>query len=172
MLKKTITYVDFNGVPQTEDFYFNLTKAELAEMELASNGGLADSMQKVVDSKDGKTIIDEFKKLVFGAYGIKSDDGKRFIKSPEISKEFEQSAAYDVLFMELVTNADEAARFVTQLLPADVQKNVNAPQTQPVAPAQVPAPAQYVAPQVAPPATVNYEQQIANEYLNQQPPVA
>ena len=81
MLKKTITYTDYNGVERKEDFYFNLTKAELMEMEMSTAGGLAETIQKIVDTKDAPSIIKIFKDLVLKAYGEKSADGKRFIKS-------------------------------------------------------------------------------------------
>lgn len=117
MLKKTITYTDYEGVERTENFYFNLTKAELAEMELTTDGGMKERLQRIVDAKDGKAIMREFKGIIMKAYGVKSDDGKRFRKSEELSKEFEESPAYDILFMELVTDADAAANFVQGILP-------------------------------------------------------
>ena len=121
MLKKAITYVDFNGVEHTENFYFNLMKAELAEMELSTQGGFAGYLQRIVDSNDGKQIIDTFKEILFKAYGQKSADGRRFVKSEELSKEFEQTEAYSVLFMELVTNAEAGAAFVNGLMPAGLE---------------------------------------------------
>ena len=117
MLKKTITYTDYNGVERKEDFYFNLTKAELMEMEMSTNGGLAEMIQKVVDTKDAPSIIRIFKDLVLKAYGEKSADGKRFVKSASISEAFSQTEAYSILFMELATNADEASKFVNGIVP-------------------------------------------------------
>ena len=96
MLKKTITYTDYNGVERKEDFYFNLTKAELMEMEMSTEGGLAERIQKVVDTKDVPSIIKIFKDLVLKAYGEKSADGKRFIKSKELSEAFAQTEAYSI----------------------------------------------------------------------------
>jgi hypothetical protein len=125
MLKKSITYTDFDGDEQTEDFYFNLTKAELVEMELTAPGqSFRDAMQKIVSSKDGKTIMAEFKKLILQSYGIKSDDGKRFIKSEQISTDFLNSAAYSVLFVELTQDAGAAAEWITGLMPSDMQDGV------------------------------------------------
>ena len=118
MLKKTITYTDYDGVERKEDFYFNLNKAELIEMELGTNGGLAKRIQKIVDSQDVTAIIKIFKDLVLKAYGVKSDDGKRFIKSKELSEEFAQTEAYANLFMELASNSEEATRFMNGILPA------------------------------------------------------
>ena len=118
MLKKTITYTDYDGVERKEDFYFNLNKAELIEMELGTNGGLAKRIQKIVDIQDVTAIIKIFKDLVLKAYGVKSDDGKRFIKSKELSEEFAQTEAYANLFMELASNSEEATRFMNGILPA------------------------------------------------------
>lgn len=117
MLKKTITYTDYNGVERTEDFYFNLTKAELMEMEIGTTGGMADMIKRIIDAKDAPAIIKIFKELVLKAYGEKSADGKRFVKSEEISNSFAQTEAYSQLFMELATDADAAAAFVNGIIP-------------------------------------------------------
>lgn len=117
MLKKTITYTDYNGVERTEDFYFNLTKAELMEMEIGTTGGMADMIKRIIDAKDAPAIIKIFKELVLKAYGEKSADGKRFVKSEEISNGFSQTEAYSQLFMELATDADAAAAFVNGIIP-------------------------------------------------------
>ena len=117
MLKKTMTYTDYNGVERKEDFYFNLTKAEIMEMEMSQLGGLAEMIQKIVDSKDAPAIIKVFKELILKAYGEKSPDGKRFMKSAEISAAFAETEAYSILFMELATNADAAAAFVNGIVP-------------------------------------------------------
>ena len=119
MLKKSITYVDYNGVERTEDFYFNLSKAEIMEMELSTVGGLAEMINKVVATQDAPSIIRIFKDLVLKAYGEKSADGKRFIKSEALATEFSQTEAYSNLFMELATDADAAAAFVNGIVPAD-----------------------------------------------------
>lgn len=120
MLKKTITYTDYNGVERTEDFYFNLSKAEIAEMELSTDGGFAEMIQRIVNAKDAAAIVDIFKKMILKAYGIKSDDGKRFMKSKDISEAFSQTEAYSQLFIELSTNADAGAAFVKGIMPADM----------------------------------------------------
>ena len=122
MLKKTITYTDYNGSERTEDFYFNLTKAEVVEMEMSTTGGLAEMIKKIVAAQDAPSIIAIFKKLILKAYGEKSPDGKRFIKSDEISNAFSQTEAYSHLFMELATDADKAAEFVNGITP-NVDKN-------------------------------------------------
>lgn len=132
MLKKTITYTDYNGVERTENFYFNLTKAEIMEMEMGTVGGFAEMVQRIVDAKDAPTIIKIFKDLVLKAYGEKSADGKRFIKSDEIREAFSQTEAYSQLFMELATDSKAASAFVNGIVPADVAKQ--AAQHQSVAP--------------------------------------
>ena len=124
MLKKTITYVDYNGTERTEDFYFNLSKAEIMEMEMGTTGGLAEMIKKVVDAKDAPAIIKIFKDLVLKAYGEKSLDGRRFIKSEELSNEFSQTEAYAQIFMELATDADKASEFVKGIIPADIEKQL------------------------------------------------
>lgn len=125
MLKKTITYTDYNGVERTEDFYFNLSKAELAEMELSANGGLAETFKRIIDAKDSKQLVAIFKDLVLRSYGEKSADGKRFIKSEEMRTAFSQTEAYSELFMELATNDNSAVEFVNGIVPAEY-RNSNA----------------------------------------------
>lgn len=124
MLKKTITYEDFNGVERKEDFYFNLSKAEIMEMQFGTVGGLDVMLKKIIDAKDVKSIMDTFKMLILKAYGIKSDDGRRFIKSEEIAKEFEQTEAYSILYMELASDDNAAAEFVNGIIPKDVANEV------------------------------------------------
>ena len=126
MLKKTITYNDYNGTERTEDFYFNLSKAEIMEMEMGTTGGLAEMIQRIVAAQDAPAIIKIFKDLVLKAYGEKSADGKRFIKSEESAIAFSQTEAYSILFMELATDADAAAKFVNGIVPADVAKQASA----------------------------------------------
>lgn len=124
MLKKTITYTDYNDVVRTEDFYFNLSKAEIMEMELTVSGGYSDMVQRIIDAQDFPTIVELWKQLILKAYGEKSPDGKRFIKNDEIRDAFVQTEAYSNLFMELALDADEAAKFVNGIMPAnwDVEK--------------------------------------------------
>ena len=117
MLKKTITYTDYNGVERKEDFYFNLTKAEIMEMEMSVSGGLTEMINRIVAAQDAPAIVKIFKELVLKAYGIKSPDGKRFIKSEELATEFAQTEAYSQLFMELATDADAASAFVNGIVP-------------------------------------------------------
>ena len=126
MLKKEIAYTDYNGVERKETFYFNLSKAEITEMELTTVGGFAEMIQKIVDAQDAPSIIKTFKDLVLKSYGEKSPDGKRFIKTKELRDSFEQTEAYSTLFMELATNAAAASEFVNGIIPADLAKQVSA----------------------------------------------
>ena len=126
MLKKTITYVDYNGVERKEDFYFNLSKSEIMKMELGTTGGLAEKIQRVVDAQDGPAIMTIFEDLILTAYGEKSLDGKRFVKSKELSEAFSQTEAYSILFMELATNDVAAANFINGIVPVDLNQ-ANAP---------------------------------------------
>lgn len=120
MLKKNIEYTDYNGVERKEDFWFHLSKAELLEMEMGTTGGFAEMINKVIAAQDVPTLIKIFKELVLKAYGEKSADGKRFIKSEEISTAFSQTEAYSVLFMELATNDEAAADFIKGVIPSDI----------------------------------------------------
>lgn len=118
MFKKTVTYTDYNGVERTEDFYFNLNQAELTEMELSTTGGLADMIKKIIDAQDTPSIIKTFKELLLKSYGEKSADGRRFVKSKEISDAFSQTEAYSMIFMELATDDEKAADFINGIVPS------------------------------------------------------
>lgn len=122
MLAKTVTYTDYNGVERKETFYFNLTEAELTEMQMSEYGGLTNMLQKIIDSQDSKAIMREFKKLILDAYGVKSDDGKRFIKNDQVKEEFSQTEAFSEIYMELLTDSDAAAAFVNGIVPAKFAK--------------------------------------------------
>lgn len=125
MLKKTITYNDYNGTERTEDFYFNLSQAEVMEMEMSTAGGLAEMIKRVVASQDAPSIIKIFKDLILKAYGEKSADGKRFVKSEEIATAFSQTEAYSILFTELATDDKAAADFVNGIVPKEMSKKAN-----------------------------------------------
>jgi len=117
VLKKRITYVDYDGNKREEDFFFNLTKAEVTEMDVGVVGGMTKMLEKIIEEQDGKKILETFKNIILKAYGIKAPDGRRFIKSDEISEAFSQTEAYVELFMELATNADAAAAFINGIVP-------------------------------------------------------
>ena len=117
MIKKTIKYKDFDGNEREDTFYFNLTKAECMEMELSTSGGLEKTVQRIMESKDTKMIVEIFKDLILKSYGEKSPDGKYFYKSPEISAKFASTAAYSELFMELSSDADAASKFFNGIVP-------------------------------------------------------
>ena len=117
MLKKTMTYTDFNGEERTEDFYFHLSKAELAEMELGTEGGMGELLKRIVAAKDVRQVIEKFKEFIMKSYGVKSPDGRRFIKSEELFKEFSETEAYSDLFMELASDGAKAAEFVNGIIP-------------------------------------------------------
>lgn len=120
MKKETITYTDYDGVERTEDFYFALSKAELIEMQFSENGGLEKVLEKMVKEKDQKRMMELFKMVILKAYGQKSLDGRRFIKSPELTEEFTQTPAYSELFTRLATDDGAAAEFINQILPQDL----------------------------------------------------
>ena len=125
MLKKSITYTDFNGSERTEDFYFNLTKAEIMEMEMGITGGLAAKIQNIINAQDMPSLIAIFKDLILRSYGVKTPDGRGFQKRDGeriLADEFAQTEAYSVLFMELATNAEAATAFINGIVPADVAK--------------------------------------------------
>lgn len=126
MFTKTFTYTDYNGVERKETHYFNLNKAEVMEMEMSTKGGLAEMIQRIIDAQDAPAIIKVFKDLIRKSYGVKSADGKRFIKNDELWEEFEQTEAYSQLFMELAQNADAASKFINGIVPADLNQQANA----------------------------------------------
>jgi hypothetical protein len=123
MIKKTIKYTDYNGVERTEDFYFNLSKAELAEMEVSVKGGFVEMVKSLYNLKDIPAIAAIFKDLLLRSYGRKSVDGRRFIKEENgvrLSDEFKETEAYSVLYMELISDTDAAIAFINGLPPADI----------------------------------------------------
>jgi len=125
MYKKTIKYTDFNDVEISEDFYFNLTKAELLEMESKSNGGLKAKLERLINTRDVSAIMSIFKEIITSSYGVKSDDGKRFIKNQQVLDEFMQSNAYSELYVELATNSDAALEFIMHIIPKDLSKQIS-----------------------------------------------
>ena len=121
MYKKTIKYTDYNGVDREEDFYFSLNEAELTEMQLGVEGGFAAMIDKIIKAKDTPSLIKIFKELLLKSYGIKSDDGRRFIKSEKLSEEFMQTPAYSELYMMLATDDKKATEFIKNIIPAKLQ---------------------------------------------------
>ena len=120
MLKKTVEYVDYNDQKQTEDFYFNLSMSEITEMELSFEGGMHAFIKNTIESRDNKALMGQFKNLILKAYGEKSEDGRRFIKSPELSEAFSQTAAYDALFFELMSKPELSTAFFKGIMPKDL----------------------------------------------------
>lgn len=120
MLKKTITYTDYDGNERTEDFYFNLSKAELADMNYSVSGGLSEMIKRIVNAQDLPELVKLFKEIILKAYGVKSPDGRRFVKDEELTKEFTQTEAFSDLYMELSTNTDAAIEFINKVIPSDL----------------------------------------------------
>lgn len=123
MLKKTITYTDFEGQERTEDFYFNLSEAEIVEREYSIEGGLSKLLMKMIRTEDKPALMSEMRKLILGTYGEKSADGRRFIKSEELSTAFSQTNAYSVLLMELISSDNASTEFVRGIMPAGSVEN-------------------------------------------------
>lgn len=117
MIKWPITYTDYNGETITEDFYFNLNKAEVLEMDLEANGAYAAYLQRIVDQRDGKLLAKEFRKLIVNSYGVKSDDGRRFVKSEELKEAFTQTEAFSELYVQLASDPDAQQKFIEGILP-------------------------------------------------------
>ena len=124
MLKKTIKYVDYNGNNREEDFYFNLTKAEIMKMEMSTTGGLAERINRIVAAQDAPAIITVFEDLIQKSYGVKTPDGRGFEKKQEHLDSFMATEAYSILYMELATDAEKAAEFINGVVPADMSKEV------------------------------------------------
>lgn len=121
MVKKTVTYTDYNGVERTEDFYFNLTEAEASEMELSVEGGLSNMIDGIIKAKNVPAVVKIFKDLLLRSYGEKSADGRRFIKSPELSTAFSQTEAYSILFMDIGSDPEKAADFMNAIMPQSLR---------------------------------------------------
>ena len=120
MLKKSITYTDLNGVQRTEDFYFNLSKPEIVKMQSSVKGGYDVQLKGMANNMNGGAVMEFFENLISKSYGEKSVDGRRFMKSEEISRSFMETPAYEVLFEELITDDEAAAKFVNAVIPQDV----------------------------------------------------
>lgn len=124
MRKETITYTDFNDIERTEDHYFNISKSEIADMEMSAAGGYSEMLKRLVQVEDRPTLSKIFKEFILKAYGVKSADGKRFEKSPEISEAFSQTGAFDVLYIRLLSDTKFAIDFINSVFPSDIQKKL------------------------------------------------
>lgn len=128
MIAKTITYTDYNNVERTETFYFNLSKAELMEMELSTTGGMIDTVQRIVEAQDTASLVEIFKDMILKSYGVKSPDGRQFMKVDEhgnpLSRAFAQTEAYSQLFMELATNDKAASDFLNGVIQGNKKDSV------------------------------------------------
>ena len=124
MYNKTVTYKDYKGNTRTEDFYFNLNKAELVELELSAKGGLTVMMDRIIAAQDNATLFKIFKDLVSKSYGVLSDDGRKFVKNQEVLDDFMQTEAYSIIFSELATNAEAAAEFFNNVIPQNLAKEL------------------------------------------------
>lgn len=122
MLKKTYTYTDYNGVERTESFYFHFTEAEILDMEMSTEGGFAERVQRIIDAKDQAALMKLIKQFVIDAYGVKSDDGRRFIKNEEVKTAFLECPAFSDIFMDMVTNDELAAEFINGVIPDTMKK--------------------------------------------------
>lgn len=121
MVKKTITYIDYDGTERTEDFYFNLSEAEITEMQLSVEGGMRGYIEKIVAAKSQLEVVKLFKEILLRSYGKKSLDGRLFVKNEANTAEFVANPAYSKIYMELVTDTDAATKFVNALIPANTQ---------------------------------------------------
>lgn len=124
MTSKTVTYKDWNGMDRTETFYFHFSQAELMEMEISQDGGFSERVKKIAAANNLPDMLKIWKNFVLDAYGIKSEDGRRFMKNEEIRQSFVECPAYSIIFMELATNTEAASNFINQVVPADMAAQV------------------------------------------------
>lgn len=124
MLKKTITYTDYDGMDRTEDFWFNLSKTELTKLDAELPGGVLGVLRKIIDKKDRKALVDFIETLILRSYGEKTLDGKRFVKTPEMAEEFMQTPAYDELFMSILSDTDSQTSFINGVIPQSMAKEI------------------------------------------------
>ena len=124
MLKKTITYVDYDGRERTEDFWFNLSKTELTKLDAELPGGVLGVLRKIIDKQDRKALVDFIETLILRSYGEKTLDGKRFVKTPDMAEEFMQTPAYDELFMSILSDTDSQTSFINGVIPQSMVKEI------------------------------------------------
>lgn len=124
MYKKLMTYEDFDGTERTEEVCFNLTEAEVMEYQLSHNGGITAMMNRIIQNQDWATMIETWKEFILMAYGVKSDDGKHFIKNDKVREDFANTVLYSDLFMELSTDDKKASEFVNNVLPKKMRERL------------------------------------------------
>ena len=124
MYKETVTFIDFNDLEREEDCYFHLNEAELTKLEMGVTGGFVEMVEKAIQAKDGKTIMDTFDNIMHASYGVKSPDGRKFIKNEDVWLDFKETEAYSIIFMKLVTDADYASKFIKGILPKSANESV------------------------------------------------
>lgn len=131
MYKETVKYIDYNGVERTEDVYFNLSKAEIMEMQLSTVGGFDTMINKLIKAQDQPTLVKVFKDIILRSYGVPSPDGRRFVKTKELAEEFTQTEAYSDLYMKFITDSEAAAKFINGIMPKSLieqmSKQANSP---------------------------------------------
>lgn len=126
MIKKTVTYKDFDGNERTEDFYFHLTEQELTEWELSVDGGLSGVLKRIISSNDNRKMVEIFKDLLIRSYGVKTPDGRGFIKNQEVLNDFIYTQAFSDIYMELATDDKAASEFVNGIIPASIAEEARA----------------------------------------------
>lgn len=124
MYKTTVTYTDFEGLNRTEDLYFNLTTTELVKMENSESGGLEKRIKNMMQRQDTPQIMKTMEDVIRMSYGVKSPDGRKFIKNDEVYEDFLQSGAYDAFYMSVITDADKGSEFINGIIPADIKAKV------------------------------------------------
>lgn len=178
MFTKVIPYIDYNGHERNEEFQFNFTKAEILDLDLRTPGGLKGFYERIIQTEDGQQLADQFKFLIQESYGVKSLDGRRFMKSPEILKNFTETPAYEKLYLELATNSDSASAFVNGIMPkemvdaalaekeAEAKKAAANIQPAPVAAMTQPQPSQNVVPMPQQPVDPVLPREVAPVVMN------
>ena len=134
MYKITETYIDYDDNQRTEDFYFNYSEAELTDLQFSVSGGLAGMIDKIIKTNDMPKLVELFRELIQKAYGEKSNDGRRFMKSPELTKEFTETVAYSQIYMRLATDSKAAQEFINKVVPKSMKDKMQQANQQNVVP--------------------------------------
>lgn len=124
MIKKTVTYTDYNGKERTEDFYFDLSEDRIIELSFSKDGGIEEFIQRIIQEKDQQEMIKLFRDFLELTYGEKSDDGKYFVQNEQVFAKFKATKAYSKIFMELAFNSDAAAEFINKVIPAEIAEKI------------------------------------------------